>query len=81
MRSLALTGNEIADGALRRYPSSGGTRALPEWGRRYQPFGDETVQWTGPVHRDKSCNGSSVVGDRHLVAASHNVKVSTEVVS
>jgi hypothetical protein len=81
MRSLALLGDEIAHRAIGRDLAPSGPHALAASGGCHQSFSDETVQRAWLVQWHESCDSGSMVSDRHLVAVSDDVKVSTEVVS
>jgi hypothetical protein len=75
-----LVGDEVADGAVGRDPSSGPwTLGRPRW--RNQPFGDETIDGSGLIERNEPGDRFTMIRDGHFLAIANGVQVAAEMIS
>jgi hypothetical protein len=75
-----LVGDEVADGAFGRDPSSG-TWTLGRPRRRNQPFGDETIDGSRLIERNEPSDSLTMIRDGHFLAIANDVQVAAEMIS
>lgn len=80
MRSPALFCDEVADGSP-CLDGWAGARSFRGASGSDEPFCDEPVERAGTTQRNKTSDGTAVVGDRDFATVTDQVEVTAEVIS